>query len=131
VPKAVLLELLGQKKETLYSPATYVGGTGVRLSLWKYQGDSVQLGVFVHLQTYELEGRNLTSEPSFLSCKYAVSRIAPDQSEPVKVTSGTYTLTSKHGWGKREAIPASAPSDLEPYLVDGHLKLRLEIAELL
>jgi hypothetical protein len=121
---------MGQKRKHLNSPIMYVAGTGVRLSLSHEQDIPPQLGVFVQLQRYELQGRQLTSLPSFLSCTYATSRMAPGQAEPVHMLGATETLTSYRGWGNPEAIPASA-SDLEPYLVDGHLKLRLVIEELI
>jgi hypothetical protein len=131
VPKADLQKQIGQKEELLYSPTIYFAGTGVQLFLSHDEDDSDQLGLFVQLQRYELQGRQLTSLPSFLSCTYATSRMAPGQAEPVPMFSGTETLTSYQGWGERKNIPASSPSDLEPYLVEGHLKLRLVIEEVI
>jgi hypothetical protein len=132
VPRADLQKHLAQEGGELHSPTIYVAGTGVQLCLWSHGDSPCQIGLFVLLPRYELDGRKLTTEPSFLSCKYATSRLAPDEADPVQVVTGMETLRSDQGgWGDLNIIPLPTSPDLDSYLVDGHLKLRLDIEELL
>jgi hypothetical protein len=56
-----------------------------------------------------------------------IHRQVPGQEQLRQISKGEATLTTK-GWGSREAITATTPADLEPYLVDGHLKLKATIS---
>jgi hypothetical protein len=94
------------------------------------QDEACQLGLFTRLTSYKINSMALTSVPSVLACQHATTRLAPGHAEPVKVYERACCLTNVHGWGPRFATICQ-PSDLEPLLVDGCLKLRLTILEIL
>jgi hypothetical protein len=123
----------------LSSPVTYIGGAGVQLFAKLARDDSsspFRVGVFLQLAHYKVDEITAVTTPSLLSCGLLVERLLPgtaaDQAQLASevITTGQDTLTSKYGWGKREMLTLSKPTDLDPYLVDGCLQLRWAILQL-
>jgi hypothetical protein len=130
VPKAVLEAAMnGGPHEEVLSPSIYVSGTGLRLMLKPKakEGDAVAYGVYMRTSSYTQHGTILTEGADAFSCQYEVQRQEPGQVQLCRVTKGQATFI-KCGWGVRGAIVASSPADLEPHLVDGHLKLKATIS---
>jgi hypothetical protein len=90
-----------------------------------------KLGIYVNLSDYRTGATSLASVPGILTCNYICYRLAPGKTEPVIISQAKATLSSDNAWGKRDVLTLSAPSDLEQHLVDGCLKLRLRIEEVM
>jgi hypothetical protein len=104
-----------------------MAGTGVQLLLQseKEEGGKMSCGVYLQLADYAQHGFTLCS--AGLSCSFTTSRKVPGQEQMSVVLSESATLASRYGWGLRNVITASTPADLEPYLVDGYLRLKATI----
>jgi hypothetical protein len=128
VPKADLEALLGQECEILRSQPTYLKGTGCQLKLeGKLQQDgSSMIGVFLMPCKYEQHSVVLAPASPALTCRMEIKHQLPDSAKPETMLSTTATVSS-NGWGLAEVIIATTPADLEPYLVDGCLKLRATV----
>jgi hypothetical protein len=82
--------------------------------------------VYLHTSSYTQHATTLCQASDALGCQYEVQRLVPGAAQLCLVSKGQSTMTP-HGWGKPAAIVASSPADLEPFLVDGHLKLKAVI----
>jgi hypothetical protein len=132
VPKALLEAALNVRPlHGMTSPAIYMAGTGVQLELTprKQEGGSAAFGVFLKSTSYTQHGSTLCEPGSVLSCQYKFQRQVPlaGGAQMCEVSKGQATL-NPIGWGKPAVIKASTPADLEPYLVDGHLKLQATVS---
>jgi hypothetical protein len=132
VPRADLQQLLtitaGQIQEQT-SDKVYMAGTGVHLLLQskrEEEGGKTSLGVYLQLTDYAHPDGTVCSARSALGCHYVTSRQIPGQEQMSVIDQYTAALTSR-GWGIPGVITASTPAELEPHLVDGHLKLKATI----
>jgi hypothetical protein len=129
VPEADLHELLSAESSLqLTSSTVYIAGTGVHLMVQseKVEGKA-SYGVYLRLAGYVQHGFTLCSARLGLSCHFTISRQVPGQEQMSVVLLTTATVTSR-GWGTASFITASTPADLEPHLVDGHLKLKATVS---
>jgi hypothetical protein len=130
VPKAALqASLSGGPLQHVSSPSIYVAGTGLQLTLKpKAREDgAVTYGVFLRTSNYSQHGTTLCTSANAFSCNYETLRLDPSKARMRRVCGGTLTLDS-FNWGRPAVIVASSPADLEPYLVDGHLKLKATVS---
>jgi hypothetical protein len=121
---------MASNSDTFYSSSIYVAGAGVQLGLSFNKADNsneCKMGVYVHLGTHHVGDIKLVELPCVLSLHYITARLVPSSEEPQEIRRASDTLTSKHGWGHPSVLTLSSPSDLDPHLVDGCLKLRLTI----
>jgi hypothetical protein len=131
VPKAELGRYLEDISYRLRSPPVYMSGTGVQLLLvCRNDGDtgSKEFLLGVVLCSYSPPGLawELCDVASGLTCDVRITRDATGNNSPQEVDSFVNTLSSRRGFVGR-AVTAATPADLEPYLVDGCLKLRATI----
>jgi hypothetical protein len=131
IPKAELGKGLEKDSFKLGSSPVYVCGTGVHLTLEASRDRAtgvVNFGVYTGLCSYSPPGfdEDLCDAASGLALHCNITRDVAGHSSPQRVTTPIKTFT-KDGWGKSNAFTATTPADLEPYLVDGCLKLRATI----
>jgi hypothetical protein len=132
IPSSELETLLSKGRGSLWSPVSYLAGTGLKLhAQLSRKGDTgpYSLGVYVHLADITLPGQTLVSGRTTFSCTYDVQRIIPGEG-PHTITGGTAALGGA-GWANPSVLTASSPSDLEPHLVDGCLKLRFYVQKIM
>jgi hypothetical protein len=82
-------------------------------------------GLYLGTASYRRHGTTLCLPSCGFSCQYLTQRQVNGQAQPRNISSGEATLTTQ-GWGA-DFITVSTPSDLEPYLVDGCLKLKATV----
>jgi hypothetical protein len=129
VPKVSLERLLSDFAVECRSPPKYVKGTGIQLWLSKgarQQAGPVGIGVYLTTCHYTQHGVVLAPPRQALTCHMEIRRWVPSKDEAELVTSDTATISSK-GWGRPDIISANTPADLEPYLVDGCLRLSASV----
>jgi hypothetical protein len=110
------------------SDTVYMAGTGVRILPQPAQvvGGKTSYGVYLQLADHVQHGFTLCSAKLGMSCHFAISRQVPGQVQMSEIVQDKVAVT-RRGWGKSGLIKASTPADLEPYLVDGQLKLKATI----
>jgi hypothetical protein len=140
IPKAELEKAMAVatpfRSSDLYSPVIYLAGAGVCLHvrLGRISITSpYQLDIYVQLAKNQTAGLTVGSPASILSCKLKCHRLVPGQSEPEVVREARATLSSEplREFGRSEALTFTGSSDLAAHLVDGHLKLRLRVEEII
>jgi hypothetical protein len=124
VPKVEVEALLGGAVQDCHSPPQYLAGTGLHLVVKAVtQPDgSTEVGVSLVPCDFEQHGVVLASASKALACQLKIQCAKPGQAEAVTVFSKTATY-SKLGWGTAHLFTLTTPADLEPHLVEGHLKL--------
>jgi hypothetical protein len=130
VPKAALeASLNGGPLQNVSSQTIYMAGTGVELYLspTRRQDGAVEYGLFLRTTSYIQHGTTLCQASSALSCQYEIQRQAPGMAQMCRVLNSQATLRTC-GWGRPAVIVASSPAELEPYLVDGHLRLKATVS---
>jgi hypothetical protein len=110
------------------SSAIYLAGTGIELLCESSRnGDATNFGLFVGPTSYTQHGTVLCKASLGFPCSYSIDRQKPGQAEWVNVWNAEATLPQT-GWGIAQALTATTPADLEPYLVDGCLKVKATIS---
>jgi hypothetical protein len=136
IPRAELAALLEKRSfpAALHSAPVYLAGTGVQLcaQLECENGDApYQLGVYTTTCSFQVAHTTTVPSAGLLSCTIHTQRVSTGHTQPLNVYRAAGTLGSSHGWGLQKVYEISTPSDLEPHLVDGCLKLRLKIEPVL
>jgi hypothetical protein len=130
VPKAALeAALSNESPEESMSPSIYMAGTGVQLTVYptRRKDDATAFGVFLQTTSYSHHDTIICEPGAALSCECEILRQALGEAQMRRVYKFQMTTTPV-GVGKHAFIVASSPADLEPYLVDGHLKLKATIS---
>jgi hypothetical protein len=129
VPAAALQAALnGGPLQEVLSPSICTAGTGFRLFVQptRRQDGAVEYGVYVRTSSYTQHGATLCEPDTAFSCQFEVQRQAPGGGK-LGLLNTRATVTAL-GLGRPAAIVASSPADLDPYLVDGHLKLKATVS---
>jgi hypothetical protein len=127
IPQDMLEQLFAGKWDFLWSPPIYLAGTGVRLCARLCKARDYLLGVYLRLTEFAVEGHTVVPRPGMLTCTCTMEHLAPTQSKPVKFREFSQAMNGDSEGGFHVVFTLSGPSDLEPYLVDGCLKLRAQI----
>ncbi len=132
VPRAELEAALVQEGvKYIYSPPVYSAGAAwqLRVLVQKGEGGKRAVGVFLHPCSYS-HGATLVAPLRFpLTCSFTISRAVPGQARP-KPVCVSYAITLITGRGKPSVFTAASPSDLEPHLVGGCLRLQATLTPL-
>jgi hypothetical protein len=106
----------------IWSPSVYAAGTGVQLFVQprRRQDGAVEYGVFLRTTSYIQHGTALCSARSALSLDFEIQCQRPGA--PLSLINTQSTVTTR-GMGSPAAIAAFSTADLDPYLVDGQLRL--------
>jgi hypothetical protein len=135
IPEVKLAALFVKDGGSLYSPPTYLAGTGVQLEAQLARKDKrgpYTLGVFLRLADYTAQdGKHVVATRGMLSCTFTLQRLVPTKSEPVEIATFTVATGNGSGYGKGPILTASEPTCLKPHLVDGCLKLRAHISKIM
>jgi hypothetical protein len=125
VPRAELEAALSREAKTImYSPPVYSAGAAWYLivEVQKAKGGKHELCVYLQPCRYSHGATPVAPHVSPLACSFTISRAVPGQAQPKPVCE-TAAVTLFNGWGMRCVFTLASPSDLEPHLVDGCLKL--------
>jgi hypothetical protein len=135
VPHAELVAALGKKEPTsLYSQPVYSAGAAWKLDLRLSEaapGGKRDVGVFLHPSSYSHGATLVAPLHCAMTCGFTISRALPGQSQP-KIIYGVdvVTVLLHRGWGRTSVFTVASPSDLEPHLVDGCLRLQATVKAL-
>jgi hypothetical protein len=123
VPKAELQALLEGRASICCSPAVYAAGSGhqLNMSVSKKEGGRTHLGAYLRTCDYKQHDTTLCTAAMAVSC-LCVIEVGHDPRNRIKHVSKPYTMAGI-GCGWRSVLTAATPADLEPYLVDGCLRL--------
>jgi hypothetical protein len=116
---------------SIYSPAVYSAGAAwqLQVQVHKAEGGKRDVGAFLRPFSYS-HGATLIAPLRFpVACSFTISRAVPGQAQ-LKRVAGCDAATLVKGWGKRSVFTAATPSDLEPHLVDGCLRLQANVKAL-
>jgi hypothetical protein len=127
VPQAELEAALSQSKFTsLQSPPVYTAGSGWQLALQVGPVEDSKprpIGVYFQDCIYECQGEKVAPKTEVIQVDFTITHQPPGSANLRTVRKESATLTSGVGWGQLDVFKASSLSDLQPHLVDGHLKL--------
>jgi hypothetical protein len=131
VPRANLEPLLSNSyDDSRNSVVRYQAGTGLQLQLHLTPSNrTLKVGVYMRPCEYRQHGVALAPASQAFPCRFNIQRERPPPAKPESILSTTAVITAG-GWGRPEELPVKTISDLEPYLVDGCLKLRATCAVL-
>jgi hypothetical protein len=130
VPKAMLEATLnGGALQAVSSQTIYMAGTGVELYLTPSMREDgvISYGLYLRTSSYTQHGTTVCRAGTALSCEFELLRQVPGEPQMRRVIRTEATLATC-GWGTASAITASTPAELEPHLVDGHLRLKAKIS---
>jgi hypothetical protein len=131
---AELEALLSKGYGDLWSPVSYLAGTGLQLQLrasnYCRSANSIGYYISLHVDDYTLQGQQLVSAPVVLNLTYSVQRLAPGNAEALQLGEFNVALMSGSGWGVTSVLEVSSPHVPEGYLVDGCLKLRAHVKKI-
>jgi hypothetical protein len=110
------------------SPPLYLAGTAIKysMSIKRNVNGATDYALYAHTAHYTQHDTTLCFASCDLSCNVVMQRQVPGQAQLHQVFSCQQTLTID-GRGRKAAITTTTPSDLEPYLVDGCLKLKATV----
>jgi hypothetical protein len=130
VPRAKLVTALGKEKVAeLYSPPVYNSGSALQLYIQvseAQEGGHRDMGVHILPCDYKHGFMLVAPVHCPLICSCSISHCAPGH-EMAEIANDTVTLPAV-GWGDSSAFTVASPSDLEPHLVNGCLKLQATVS---
>jgi hypothetical protein len=111
------------------SPTIYLSATGVQLALHVRKDTAepsrTNFAVLIRTCNYAPQGMNqpLCTAANGLTVRCTITQQLSGGRQPAVIMSTLATL-HENGWGKNRVCSAVMPLDLEPFLVDGCLKLQ-------
>jgi hypothetical protein len=115
----------------LFSQPVYSAGSAwqlyIKIGEPQTKGRQRDVGVYMYPCEYWQGRTQVARLRSPLACSFTISRSVPGQAEPKRISGEEAATLTAGGWGRGSIFEAASPSDLEPHLVGGCLKLQASV----